>query len=250
MKIIILAAGQGTRLRPLTNDRPKCMVELNGKPLLHYQLEVLEECGIDNKDIAIVGGYLQEALVAPGIQRYTNKDYMTTNMVATLFAAQEFMQTDEDLVIAYSDIVYKPEIFQKLLDTKGDLVLAADQDWYQLWKMRMDNPLEDAETFKMTEAGQVVELGKKLTRLEDAQAQYIGLIKIAAHKVRDFIEHYYAMDKQAMYDGKDFNNMFMTSLIQHMIDNGWQAQVALVNNGWVEVDSVEDLEVYGEYWQY
>lgn len=244
MKVIILAAGQGTRLRPYTNDKPKCMVELKGKALLHHQLDVLSACDINNQDIALAAGYLQEALVAPSIKQFRNNNYATTNMVGTLFAAEDFMQPGEDLIISYGDIVYRDEVFKKLLLTEGELVIAADLDWYDLWKLRMENPLDDAETFKMIDDNKVVELGKKPNHREDAQAQYIGLIKISANKVAEFINYYHAMDKLATYDGKDFNNMYMTSLIQNLIDSGWDARAALINRGWLEVDSVEDLEAY------
>lgn len=247
MKVIILAAGQGTRLRPLTDDRPKCMVELHGKPLLHHQLDVLKQCNVSDSDIALAAGYLQEKLVAPGLKQYRNDLYDQTNMVATLFAAEDFMQEGEDLIISYGDIVYKPEVFEKLLSTQGELVIAADLDWYDLWKLRMENPLDDAETFKMTDAGKVLELGKKPNNREDAQAQYIGLVKIAGSKVNDFIQHFKSMDKAATYDGKDYDNMYMTSLLQNLIDNDWDVQAALINNGWLEVDSVEDLQAYEEF---
>ena len=244
MKVIILAAGQGTRLRPLTDDRPKCMVELHGKPLLHHQLEVLAQCNVKKEDIALAAGYLQNALVAPGIKQYRNEQYASTNMVATLFAAEDFMQAGEDLIISYGDIIYKQEVFEKLLAAKGDLAIAADLDWYDLWKLRMENPLDDAETFKMVEGDKVLELGKKPNSREDAQAQYIGLIKIAGNKVAELIQHYHALDKAAMYDGKDFDNMYMTSFIQNIINAGWDVRAALINRGWLEVDSVEDLEAY------
>lgn len=244
MKVIILAAGQGTRLRPYTNDRPKCMVELKGKPLLHHQLEAIEQCGVNRTDIALAAGYLQEALVAPGIKQFRNEQYATTNMVTTLFAAEDFMQAGEDLIISYGDIVYKPDVFKRLLATSGDLVVAADLDWYDLWKLRMENPLDDAETFKMTKDGKVIELGKIPKTREDAQAQYIGLIKIAGNKVAEFVQYYHAMDKAAKYDGKDFDNMYMTSLIQSIIDAGWNVRAALINRSWLEVDSVADLEAY------
>ncbi|HLU06902.1 MAG TPA: phosphocholine cytidylyltransferase family protein [Woeseiaceae bacterium] len=244
MKVIILAAGQGSRLRPLTNDRPKCMVELKGKPLLHHQLEVLEAVGIRKEDIALAAGYLQEALVAPGITQIRNEQYASTNMVGTLFAAQEFMRPGEDLIVSYGDIVYRADVLRKLLATRGDLVVAADLDWYELWSQRMEDPLEDAETFKMTAEGRVLELGKKPQSRDEVHAQYIGLIKIAGDKVADFISCYHSMDKSARYDGKDFDNMYMTSLIQYLIDNGWEVQAALINGGWLEVDSIEDLQAY------
>jgi len=60
MRVIILAAGQGTRLRPFTDDRPKCLVELHGRPLLHRQLDVLRAAGLN--DIALVGGYRADCL--------------------------------------------------------------------------------------------------------------------------------------------------------------------------------------------
>ena len=244
MKIIILAAGQGTRLRPYTNNKPKCMVELKGKALLHHQLEALYQCDVKNKDIALVAGYLQAALIAPGIKQFRNDEYASTNMVATLFSAEEFMQPGEDLIISYGDIVYKPEVFEKLLSTTGEIVIAADLDWYDLWKLRMENPLEDAETFKMVEGNKIVELGKKPNKRDDAQAQYICLIKISADRVCDFIQHYKGMDRSASYDGKDYRNMYMTSLIQNIIDKGWDVRSALINRSWLEVDSVDDLEAY------
>jgi choline kinase len=247
MKIIILAAGQGTRLRPYTDQKPKCMVELKGKPLLHHQLDAIAKCNVNKEDIALVAGYLQEALDAHGVKQYRNDRYASTNMVATLFSAEKFMQEGEDLIISYGDIVYQPEVLEKLLAASGDLVVAADLDWYDLWKLRMENPLDDAETFKMTTSGQVLELGKKPTNREEVQAQYIGLVKVSATKVKAFIKHYHNIDKAGTYDGKDFDNMYMTSLIQDLICSHWHVQAALINRGWLELDSVEDLHAYEKF---
>ena len=60
MRGIILAAGRGSRMKHLTSERPKCMVKLQGKPLIEWQLEALRAAGID--DIAIVTGYRHELL--------------------------------------------------------------------------------------------------------------------------------------------------------------------------------------------
>lgn len=244
MKFIILAAGQGTRLRPFTCDRPKCMVELKGKPLLQYQLETLYDYGVSYKNIALVGGYLQEALVAPGIRQYRNARYDDTNMVTTLFVAQKFMTPGEDLIVSYGDILYQKEVLETLIETPGELVVAADLDWYQLWSQRMVDPMTDVETFKITKDNKILELGKKPNDKQDIHAQYIGLIKIRGDKVSDFIHHYTHMDKFATYDGKNFDNMYMTSFIQDLINNNWEIQAALINGGWLEVDTVSDLEVY------
>jgi choline kinase len=207
-------------------------------------LDSLIAAGISRKDIAIVGGYLQEEIIAPEIKQFTNIDYDKTNMVATLFCAQEWMEPGEDLLICYSDIVYRPEIVETVLKNDGEISLAADKNWKKLWSLRMENPLEDAETFKINRDGKLIELGKKPNSYDDIEAQYIGITKIQGKKVKDFIDFYHQLDKSLLYDGKNFANMFMTSIIQSLIDNNWDVRPAFVSGGWFEVDSVEDLEVY------
>jgi choline kinase len=90
----------------------------------------------------------------------------------------------------------------------------------------------------------VIELGKKTESYDDVQGQYTGLIKIRGDKIRDFIDFYNSIDKTLNFDGQDFNNMYMTSFLQMMIDSGWKAKGVLVNNGWLEIDTVEDLTTY------
>ena len=71
MKAIILAAGEGKRLRPLTEDVPKCMVTLFGKSLLERQIEIFRQCGID--DISIVTGYCHDKITFPNVQYFRNE---------------------------------------------------------------------------------------------------------------------------------------------------------------------------------
>ena len=87
MKALILAAGEGTRLRPYTADRPKCLVEVAGRSLLDRQLDVLGAAGV--APVVVVGGYRAEMLPRPGIEVLLNPRYATTNMVTTLFCAEE-----------------------------------------------------------------------------------------------------------------------------------------------------------------
>ena len=124
-KIIILAAGQGIRLQPFTNNKPKCMVEYQDKPIINHILSTIKQCGIQN--IALVDGYqhsiLREHLKKESIHFYHNHQYNQTNMVSTFFCAKEFMNSDfldEDLIISYSDIVYKDSILQKLIESQED----------------------------------------------------------------------------------------------------------------------------------
>lgn len=243
MRTIILAAGQGTRLRPYTNDKPKCMVSLGGESLLHLQMTAMAECGI-TKDILVVGGYCSDGLDLLNAELTINPRFDQTNMVSTLFCALDFMLPGEDLLITYGDIVYEPRVLKAVLDCDAPVCVGADREWERLWRLRMEHPLSDAETFVMDDNKYLIELGKKPTSYEEVHAQYMGIIKIRGDKVRKFIEVYESLDREAEYDGKDFDNMYMTSFIQHLIDLNWPVKACLVDNGWLEVDTVDELDAY------
>ena len=108
----------------------------------------------------------------------------------------------------------------------------------------ISDPLSDAETLKLNQAGYIIELGKKPDSYADIEAQYTGLIKVRADRINVLIEFYQQLDRHAYYDGKDFENMYLTSFLQALINANWQIKAIPVANGWLEVDSVEDLQKY------
>jgi choline kinase len=245
MKAIILAAGTGERLRPLTNHKPKCLVEIAGISLLSRQIKTLKKAGIT--DITVVAGYLADQICqVSGINVIRNPKYDSTNMVASLFCAREVMTGDEDLIISYGDIVYESKTLSPLLSSGSPISIIIDLQWKRYWKLRMDNPLEDAETLKLDGEGLVRELGKKPKNYEEIQGQYIGLIKIRFDQIKKIDDIYSSMDSKAIYDGKGFSNMYMTSFLQHLIDIGIPVRANLVNNGWLEVDTLQDYELYNK----
>lgn len=244
-KALILAAGQGTRLRPLTNDKPKCLVSLAGRPMLERQVETLRKQRVI--DIHVATGYKSEEIEKLGFNTSFNSRFDNTNMVESLFSAVDFIQScDEDLIIGYGDIVYNFDNLKALLDADEEICLMIDKNWRELWSLRLENPLDDAETLKVDSNGLITELGKKPTSYEQIQGQYTGLIKIRKNKIKDFIQFYNKLDRAAMYDGQDFNNMYMTSFLQMLINSNWKVAAVNVNSGWLEVDSVEDLSIYEE----
>ena len=110
--------------------------------------------------------------------------------------------------------------------------------------LRMTNPLDDAETFVLKDNFLIEELGNKAESLSQIQAQYIGLIKVRGDKINQIKSFYNQIDKSLKFNGQDFENMYMTSFIQILIDSGWEVKATLIKNGWLEVDTVEDLESY------
>jgi len=241
-RAIILAAGSGSRLMPLTADRPKGMVTFQGETLLGAQLSVLRAWGIE--DITLVGGYRAEALSAFGLPVICNERFETTNMVASLMCARDLIDGRDDLVISYADIVYEPRVLQAVLDGDGDLVVAADRNWLDLWQARLDDPLADAETFRVRKDGTLAELGRKPGSIAEVEGQYIGLIGLPARRQQDLRAVYDALDPSALYEGRPIPSMFMTALIQHLIDIGWAVRPAWISSGWLEIDTMDDFARY------
>jgi len=245
-RALILAAGQGTRLRPLTDSRPKCLVPLFGKPLLERQLDTMRACGIER--IQVATGYCREQIEAYGLPTSFNPRFDSTNMVESLMCDRDYLTADEDLLIAYGDIVYEEKNLQALLASTEELSLMIDKNWRALWSLRLEDPLSDAETLKIND-GLVTELGKKPQSYEQIQGQYTGLIKVRADKVQDLLAHYDSLDRDGTYDGKNFDNMYMTSFLQSLIDSGWAVRAAIISGGWLEIDSVDDIECYEALYQ-
>ena len=243
MKIIVLAAGEGSRLRPLTNEVPKCMVKVNGKSIIDYQLDCCKQLGLD--DIVIVKGYLSEVLQRENVSFIVNERYDETNMVYSLFCAEEHM--DDDIIIVYGDIVFRPEILKKLVDASDPFAATVDLDWFKFWSARMEDPLADAETLKLDDQGFIKELGKKPQSLKDIEGQYMGLIKMKKEILPDVKSFYHNLDKSQTYDGKSFDNMFMTSFLQLLIDNGMPLKAVTINGGWIEVDEASDIPFFDEF---
>jgi choline kinase len=240
MKAVILAAGQGQRLRPLTDSYPKALVPVNGKPIIERALESLRAGGVTN--VSAVGGWKAETLKPLGIPVHINPRYDRTNMVASLMCARDWLGGDDALVV-YGDILFHPRAVQALVAEKAGVAIGVNTKWRALWEARMADPLADAETLQMDTAGNVTDIGKRPTSYDQVQGQYMGLIKFSREALPRVLGFYDQMDRSARYDGKDFDNMYMTSFLQAIADRLEPVRAVLIDGGWMEVDSHEDLEV-------
>lgn len=236
-KAIILAAGEGTRLRPYTLGRPKCLVEVDNKSLLDRQLKVLSSVGVST--IVLIGGYKAEMLQRDGIKMYINPRYAETNMVWTLFCAED--ELEGDVIISYGDIVYSKEVIQSLLASDADIAVTIDLEWESYWRARNEEPLDDAETLKMHSDGRVYEIGNKPKSLDEIEGQYMGLIKLTQAGVNELKTVFQSAKDIGSLLGKSVENAYMTDLLQAMINSNYKVQSVPVKAGWVEVDTVSDL---------
>ena len=238
MNVIILAAGQGTRLRPYTDNKPKCLVEVEGISLLDRQLDILRAKPAVSK-LIIVGGYCWEALKGRSDVLLVNEAYMKTNMVYSLYVAREFLTGD--VLISYGDIVYSGKILDKLVAFDGSVGVAIDEGWEAYWCSRFDDPLDDAETLKIDASGLITEIGRKPSHISEIEGQYMGLVKLAPEGATLFSN----IIRDA-FSGRDDNHRiwdisYLTDLLMALIETGAPVSAVCHNEPWAEVDTREDL---------
>jgi choline kinase len=235
--VVHLAAGRGSRLRPLTDDRPKPLVELAGRSLLDWNVETLDEAGVDKQ--VVVTGYKADAIEDRGYETVHNENHADTEMVYSLFCAEEAFAEGEDLIISYGDIVYDRSMVEALLAAEGEINVVVDRAWRDLWEARFENPLDDAESLRIRD-GRITSIGNEDATYGEIEAQYVGLVKVRGDRVDAFANEYRALDGGEL----DPKNVHMTRFLQHLIDDGWVARSVPVEHGWIEVDTLSDLEMY------
>ncbi len=238
MRALILAAGRGSRLGALVQDRPKCLVELQGRPLLERQITALRRGGAD--EIGVVRGYRAEMLDLPGLFYFTNGRWAETNMVMSLATAASWLRSGP-VIVSYADVFYRGELVRGLAAAQGQLVIAYDRAWRELWTRRFDNPLADAETFRIDRAGRLLEIGGKTSRVEDIQGQYMGLLKFTP-PAWEAVETLLNRLDPATRDRLD-----MTGLLRRLLSRNDLAIDTLGTDGqWGEIDNPKDVAVYEE----
>lgn len=246
MKAILLAAGMGTRLGAHTRDKPKCMVPFLGKPLLERQVETLRHCGIT--DITVVTGYLHEKIQLPGIKCVVNKDYATTNMVASLFVAES--ELHGDVLLAYTDILYEPHLIEAAQASKASIGVVVDDDYLEYWGSRLTDPMSDTESLVIGLGEKLVSLGISPCPPEEALARYVGIIRLSSDGTQTLKNVYkenrdqYQNDERPWFGSPSFSKGYMTSLLQAVIADGHDVEAIRVKRGWIEFDTVSDYELY------
>lgn len=243
---LVLAAGRGSRMKGLTAHRPKCLAELAGQPLLHWQLGALRAGGATS--LLVVRGYLGH-LLEPAAQRMPADAYATlenpawaqTNMLSTLLCAapwleRQFAADAAQAVISYSDIVYRADHVAALLASPEDVAITYDTLWESLWRLRFGDPLLDAETFRQ-EGGRLVEIGGKPQSMADICGQYMGLIKVTRAGWRMVVDQCSAL-------GEAVAKTDMTGFLRLLLRAGIPVGAVPVAGGWCETDSETDLARY------
>ena len=249
MNAIIIAGGKSTRLRPLSNEIPKTMIEVYGKSVLERQVEVFQSCGIS--DITAVTGYHSEKVNLPNINCIKNEKYETTNVNEGLFCAKA--KLSDSVIITYGDIIFENEVLEQTLNFKGDVGVVIDLDWKKQYTGKFGRPISEADNVLMNKK-QILKISKNLTKKDDlVLAESIGIFKLSktgAKILLDSYNHLKKSHKGKFYSASSFKNAFFMDMIQYLIDTNVIVEPIPINGRWCEIDTQLDLERAKEIFSY
>jgi choline kinase len=243
MKAIILAAGQGARLKKYTKNLPKGMLEFCGKTIIRRQIDLYKSIGV--KDIIVVRGFAAEKISYTDVTYYDNADYATTNMVESLMKAKN--EFDSAVIVSYSDILFSRDMLKGMMQEDGDFVVAVDDNWEKYWLTRYGTIDFDTESLEIDTNNHIKSLGLDAPDVNSIDARYIGLLKFSKAGLdilTSIWERDYSLyqDKPWMLSGKCIRQAYMTDLLMALIKDQYAVKASHYNNGWIEFDTNEDYE--------
>ena len=241
MNAIIIAGGKSTRLRPLSNEIPKTMIEVYGKSVLERQVEVFQSCGIS--DITAVTGYHSEKVNLPNINCIKNEKYETTNVNEGLFCAKA--KLSDSVIITYGDIIFENEVLEQTLNFKGDVGVVIDLDWKKQYTGKFGRPISEADNVLMNKK-QILKISKNLTKKDDLiLAESIGIFKLSKTGAKILLDRYNHLKKShkgRFHSASSFTNALFNDMIQDLIDTGITVEPIPIKGKWCEVDFKIDLK--------
>ena len=231
MKAVILAAGITSRLRPLTNDRPKCLLEIGGKCLLQRSFDGLIQNGIT--EFVVVTGYLHEQIEAFLNNRYQevsityiyNEQYASTNNIYSLWLARPEVE-EKEMLLLDSDILFDSQIVARLLASEHQDILALN-----------NHPLGEEEMKIVPDGeGKVKEISKTCA-ISDAAGESIGIERMSASYTTALYK-----ELKVMMEQEGLVNIFYERAFERLIPQGHTFWIEDTTDLFsTELDTVEDF---------
>lgn len=227
---IILAAGIGSRLSPLTQAIPKCLLPVGGMPILEWQVSTLGSCGI--RDIVVVGGYKVDQVHSFVKGRCTlveNTDYLRSNNMYSLYLARPHLSGD--CIIVNGDVLFTHETLDGVLAAEYENLIAVDVGHYQ----------EESMKVSVSDSGKIVHISKKIP-VETAFGTSIDLYRFSRSTTRilfQVIENYIQAGQV---------NLWTEVAIDVLLQKCVVYPFDIKNQPWVEIDTHEDLREAETTW--
>lgn len=234
MKAIILAAGMASRLRPLTENTPKCLLKVGEKCLLQRSIDALASNGI--RDFVIVTGYLHEMIETFVAEQYGdninvkfihNDVFDSTNNIYSLWLARPEAEGQEILLLD-SDLLYDPRIITKVMESDADNVLTL---------IRHELGEEEMKVVLDHENGTIIEISKTCNPT-DAAGESLGIEKMGCRYTSALYK-----ELEPMMNEEHLENVFYERAFERLIAKGHTYKVIDVTELFsCELDTVEDFE--------
>ena len=257
MKAIIIAAGMCNRLRPITDNLPKCMLKIKGKPLLQHAIDIFRANGIT--DISVIRGYKKEKIDFPNLSYFENTDYQNNNILHSLMHAKqklrEAIEQGEDVIVTYSDITFKDDVVKKLMQARNPISIVVDTDWHDYYDGRSDHPITEAENVVFNDSLHVSKIGKDVITggiPQNRQGEFIGMWKFTPQGAKRFVEHFEKLNStlvrtEKYQNAKEWRKAYITDILQDLTNRGEKIHCTVIQKGWKEFDTVQDfLRVGGQ----
>ncbi len=176
---MIIAAGRGSRLRNETDEIPKTLVEVMGRPMLEWILEAFESAGLKRKDVVFICGYRADVIKAryPDFTYVTNHDWENNNILLSLLMAREYLARRLRLDLRRHRLRRRGSC-KSSSSRAADITLGCDTAWRRRYVGRTQHPETDAEKLR-ADGARVVELSRTIPS-EQADGEFIGVMKLSA----------------------------------------------------------------------
>ena len=244
IRAILLAASRGIELGRLTEDKPKCMLELRGEPLLSRIVDEHHNAGI--QDIKVVRGYKKAVVNLPGLKYVDNDEYDTTGELVSLsLGLPDLERKDQDWIIGYGDSLFRTYILQMLSDVEQDFVVVIDSSQHDgTSRVRPDYaacslPNSTQTFYQSVYLRQITDDGDHA----DIGGLWTGLLKVSPQGqpiLRDTLDRLLQAE-EARQQGR------MPLLINALIAGGNPIYVVYVQGHWLDIDQIEDLVKAGSF---
>lgn len=251
MKAIIIGAGRGSRLQHKTDEIPKTLVPVMGRPMLEWILEALGDAGIQRRDVIFISGYAEHVVREryPEFTYVRNEDWENNNILGSLMCAREHLGAG--FLSTYADIVYDGAIVRKLLDSPHHISLGCDTDWRRRYLDRQHHPESDAEKLR-ADGTRVLEISRTLDS-EQSSGEFIGVMKATstgAALLTDAFDRAAARFSGKLYrEGRTFERAYLLDLLAEMLAEGAEMHREDTHGGYMEIDTLEDHSHAEKWWR-
>jgi phosphoenolpyruvate phosphomutase len=232
---IVLAASRGAELGRLTVDRPKCMIDIRGKPLLAHLVTSLRGRGV--REITVVRGWQKEAIDLPGIRTVDNEAFDRTGELQSLACARQ--QLSGETLVVYGDVLFRRHILDGVLSAEGDIVIAVDASWGKNERtMAMRDLVAASRPFSDSYFDDgIVTLQEMSARLPVRRitGEWIGLARFSAKGAELATAEIDAIEAEGLGATADMPLLLTRLAAKH------QVVVHYVNGHWLDVDTFSDL---------